>query len=588
MMKRILLSLILLLPLFLNGVKVTAAVNKTQLSTADRLEYTIKISNDGSINLSEPAAPQIELFSFLGMNSSSSSSTTFSGLKATTHHTRTYTYTYLPLKTGTTTIPAQQIKIANQIHSTTPIQVSVVQSQTSPPAQSSPWVRNPFGYQDPDLFLTPGSMTGSTLLLAVPESRRVFKGEPVIVSYYLYTDQMVRSFNMEDEKDFPGYGKSIFTQPTNLEYENTTLSGKRYQRALLKRLALSPNTTGTIQTPVLSGTARIYSFGYLSQGVSSTPVNIEVMPLPRDNVPDSFTGAVGSFEVSGNVSSEELSLGEAITFTLRIKGRGNFNQFGNPAFPETPAQVSSPVTVDKLNAGIEGVRTLYYTIIPHDKGVYTLPGLSFSWFDPSSGSYRTYKSDAAQISVKSANVISYFSGLLDGSAPRSLQPMIARNAYHDYRSYLNMPWYWIIVAVILLMLIISGIKAFDKLQQRNNPIKYASKEADRALQKYLKEASAAAQELSPAFYPLAEKGLMQYLTEKYGISNHLSNPDKIASLRDLGIEEDVLKRTADFLELCARARFMPPESSATNLAADLSALRQIVASFSKLREANHA
>jgi hypothetical protein len=139
-------------------------------------------------------------------------------------------------------------------------------------------------------------------------------------------------------------------------------------------------------------------------------------------VPDSFTGAVGSFEVSGNVSSEELSLGEAITFTLRVKGRGNFNQFGNPAFPETPAQVSSPVTVDKLNAGIEGVRTLYYTIIPHDKGVYTLPELSFSWFDPSSGSYRTYKSDAAQISVKSANVISYFSGLLDGSAPRACNP----------------------------------------------------------------------------------------------------------------------------------------------------------------------
>jgi hypothetical protein len=39
---------------------------------------------------------------------------------------------------------------------------------------------------------------------------------------------------------------------------------------------------------------------------------------------------------------------------------------------------------------------------------------------------------------------------------------------------------------------------------------------------------------------------MQYLTEKYGISNHLSNPDKIASLRDLGIEEDVPETNCRF------------------------------------------
>jgi hypothetical protein len=144
------------------------------------------------------------------------------------------------------------------------------------------------------------------------------------------------------------------------------------------------------------------------------------------------------------------------------------------------------------------------------------------------------------------------------------------------------------VALILLFLLISGINAYDVARQRAHPAQYARKAADKALQKYLREATAAARALSPSFYTLAENGLMRYLTDKYSISNHLSTAAKIESLRSLGIPEDVLQRTIAFLDTCARARFMPSDASAVNMDADLDALQPLVNSFSRLREANHA
>lgn len=571
----------MLLPLMLIAASVTAKVNKRELTLAERLAYTIEIISDQAIRISEPSPPEIELFSFVNMSSSTVSSTNLSGGRLQSKHIKTYTYYYLPQKEGSTTIPSQDIQLGNKVYSTQAIQIKVVKSTSQAPAQRSPALQPGFDFEDPDLPWSANRIAGSTFILAFPQRQKVYKGQPAVVSYYLYTDQMVRSFNLEDEKDFPGYGKSVYEQPTMLEYETVTHQGKRFQRALIKRLVLLPNKTGELQAPLVQGMARIYEFGYMNQTVSSNAAWLEVLPLPGENVPENYSGAVGSFEVSETISDTSISLGEAITYSLRIAGRGNFNQFGHPQFPPSKAQVSDPLAIDRLHAGVEGSRTLYYTIIPSEKGTYTLPTLSFSWYDTEQERYRSFQSQEQEIEVKAANVMSYFSSILDKSNPQTIRPMLSRDAYPDYHSVLSKFWYWLIVFLTIAGSGFSGYLAWHKAQKRKNPTWYAQRNADKALKKYLSEASMAVKNLSMDFYTLAENGLMQYLSEKYGVSKRLSTSEKIAQLQEKNIPAELLEDTRKFIEICNRQRFSPEKKEASLLWEDYQLLRSIVSAFSK-------
>ena len=311
------------------------------------------------------------------------------------------------------------------------------------------------------------------------------------------------------------------------------------------------------------------------------PAWLEVLPLPKNNVPKNFSGAVGSFELSDNLSAESISLGEAITFSLRIAGQGNFNQFAHPQFPESSAQISSPMAIDRLNAGVEGSRTLYYTIIPTEKGKYILPSVSFSWFDPDHGAYRSFTSKQREIQVKSATVVSYFSSLLESGKPQNIRPMLSRHSYPTYHSFLKQVWYWLLVAIILAGTIFSAYLAWLKNKKHRDPEQYNQMMADKALNKYLEEASEAAKSLSQDFYTLAQNGLMHYLSEKYGISLRFSSPEKIAELQQKKIPKELITDLTSFIELCERQRFSPEKRDAAKLMEDYNQLRRIVLAFSK-------
>lgn len=577
-MKRVIFAIICLMPLVLAGISVDASVNKTRLSQTDRLEYTIRIRSNNRFDLSEPKAPEIELFSFVSTRSSSRSISTLSGLRSEREYIRTFTYSYIPLKVGSTQIPAQRIRVGNKVYSTNPISITVIKS-SAPPSQGSSNALGGNAIVDPFASWQGGRMTGTTMILALPKRQTVYKGQPTIVSYYLYTDQMVRSFSLNNEQDFPGYGKSPFEQPNSLDYEVVNHQGKRFQRALIKQIVLSPNATGELRAPEITGSARIYEFGYMSQTVRSEDAWLDVLPLPEPQNIQGFTGAVGNFKLSYEISADEISLGEAVTLSLRISGRGNFNQFGNPSFPESDAQVSSPTSVDNLKAGIEGSRTLYYTIVPSEKGTYSLPALRFAWFDPALRSYREYSTQAQPIKVQSANVISYFSGLLDGGKAQTLRPMIARDMYPPYRNLMSRFWYWLLAALILGATGVGLYFSLLRIKRQREPEAYARLMADKVLQKFLRDSKTAN---NTDFYRIAESNLMRYLSQKYGIANGLSTPQKMELLANMNIPAGLITETQAFIDNCERHRFSPQQASADDIGRDILLLQSIVSAYSRL------
>lgn len=584
-MKRLYLFLLLLFPLILSALSVSASVNLSELTLSDRLEYTIQISSDSSLKLTEPSVPRIPNFSFITMRSSQSSSSVLSGMKLTTQHSRSFTYHYYPNKEGETTIPAQSITIGNKVYNTEPITVKVVKSSSSASRQSSPAPSPSLDFDDPLLPWRSGTKpSGETRIIAIAESKSIYKGEPLIIAYYLYTDQMVRSFTLEEEEDFPGYGKAIYEQPKTLEYNSASYQGKRYQRALIKKLVIMANETGELMAPILYGNARIYEFGYLSERIRSNPLSIEVKPLPKDNVPENFTGAVGNFEIKGELEEREVSLDGALSFGLRISGRGNFNQFTHPEFPPSLAHISAPLAMDKLNAGIEGSRTLYYTIVPKEKGIYTLPSLSFCWFDPSTGKYKTYNSKEIEIKVKSSNVISNFSRLIEADKSPGIKPLLPRSAYPPYRLWFVSLWYWVAFGLFILLFAFALYYSLKRQKELADPSLQAGKMANKVLKRYLAESLGLAKNEDIDFYTKAEAGLINYLSDRYKIPKGLSSLEKIEALSDKGIPTSLLVATENFLVICIEKRFNPDSRHSSRLAEDYLELRRIVLAYTSLKE----
>ncbi|HQB98770.1 MAG TPA: BatD family protein, partial [Candidatus Cloacimonadota bacterium] len=267
------------------------------------------------------------------------------------------------------------------------------------------------------------------------------------------------------------------------------------------------------------------------------------------------------------------------TLSLRISGRGNFNQFGNPSFPESDAQVSSPTSVDNLKAGIEGSRTLYYTIVPSEKGTYSLPALRFAWFDPALRSYREYCTKAQPIKVQSANVISYFSGLLDGGKAQTLRPMIARDKYPPYRNLMSRFWYWLLAALILGATGVGLYFSLLRIKRQREPEAYARLMADKVLQKFLRDSKTAN---NTDFYRIAESNLMRYLSQKYGIANGLSTPQKMELLANMNIPAGLITETQAFIDNCERHRFSPQQASTDDIGRDILLLQSIVSAYSRL------
>ncbi len=582
--KKALILLILLLAAGLGAqsISVESSLRKEAISLSEQLQLVLTITSGEKLSLSAPSAPVIDGFSFRNVTTSTSSQTSIINWKTTSSHTYEYTYRYNPQRTGTFTIPGFKLRIGGREYSTAELEAVVVDSPSAPPGQYS---QDP--YYDPYSggFYRHGREDGISQLLCVPEKESVYAGEPAIVSYYLYTNQMVESFYSEAEEDYEGYGKAVLEQPKNLQYEDVTHRGERFQRALIKRVTLYPQAAGRIRAPTLSGQVNFTGFfRFLNRSVSSSEAWIEVKPLPAGK-PDGFTGAVGEFAISQNFSADRTSLGEAITTTVKISGRGNFSQFNVPGYQPIPGfQVSEPSLQDRLATDIQGSRHVNFTLLPQSTGDFDLPGYSFSWFDPSEGIYREFKGPGQKLAVKSGNVLSYFSDIFQGERPQTLNPLVARADYPDFRAYPSQPWFWSILALMGISVLISAYFARENRAKSLDPEAYAQKTAGRILERYLKEATDAARKLSPRFYPLAESGLVNFLARKYSVSKSLSTPELIFALRGKGLPGELVGELEEFLLLCQKARYMPGGGEAASLTDALSRLRSVVQGFGRIQK----
>jgi hypothetical protein len=347
-------------------------------------------------------------------------------------NTQQLTVVLKPNKTGTLKISHIKISIDGRTQTSPDILVDVSASGggTPPP-------RN-YGGSGVGLRGANKKIRGMGIFLRTEVSKdRVYKGEQVIVRYYLY--RRVRVMNLTIDK-FPVLSGFLSDEPDmpvlqRLDNETVVLDGVVYQRSLLAQYSAYPLQEGKLKIDTMSVKYTYFSdpglqddgedpfmnfFQQLTprQGdAHSDPISIEVDPLPAAGRPSSFSGGVGDFSVTSAVDKYDAHVNEAINLTVKVEGRGNLSAIGEPKV-QWPSQVELYDSKGTAHSGKSGVGDKIFDIvlIPRSPGPLTLPPMEFSFFDPAKKQYVTRSTEPIKINVQEA---------LPGSQPAPSRPSTA-------------------------------------------------------------------------------------------------------------------------------------------------------------------
>ena len=137
----------------------------------------------------------------------------------------------------------------------------------------------------------------------------------------------------------------------------------------------------------------------------SEPVPITVLPLPDQDVPASFRGAVGRYQMNVLAGPTNLAVGDPITVRTRITGTGHLDAVQLPEqshwrdFKLYPAS-DNVETQDPF--GMSGTKVFEQAVIPLNHDVNSLPPLEFAYFDTQRKAYAVLRGPAFPLQVSHA------------------------------------------------------------------------------------------------------------------------------------------------------------------------------------------
>jgi hypothetical protein len=174
--------------------------------------------------------------------------------------------------------------------------------------------------------------------------------------------------------------------------------------------------------------------------VSSPPANFTVLELPAEGKPKDFSGAVGKFTLSAELSEHQVTEGDPVTLRMRVSGEGNFDRVSSPTLGSVENWKTYQPTAKFTSADnteYRGDKTFDEPLVATAPGKQTLPSLSFSYFDPDAHRYETLHSAPLTVDVAAAPATAppraeqTASAAAAASMPPASMPAAASKAHAD-------------------------------------------------------------------------------------------------------------------------------------------------------------
>ena len=532
----------------------TATVDKNPVAVNDRFKLTLSVTNAKG-NITPPDLSDFNLIF------GPAKSTNYQFINGESSSTISLTYTLAPRNTGTFTIGAAIAETDQGTFRTKPIQLKVVDGSSASAGQSN---------------AQSGSRTvqGNDDLMAEIrlDKRKMYKGEQLIVTYYVYS--RYRNIDFIDYK-FPAtngfYSHDFNEEQAGWQNQLEIINGKQYRVAILKREILFPQQHGTMKIEPMEIEARVdYSFFNPGRAVKikSNVAEVEVLPLPP--APSGFKGDVGSFNFEVKVDRNKVAANDAITLTAKISGRGNLKLVNAPQinFPKD-FEVYDPKVTNRFSTtggGLSGTREFEYLIIPRHAGNYSIEPIVFTFFDVNTDSYKTIKSDPIELEVERAEG-GVAGGGYTGSAKEDVvildqdiryikpaEPLRQKSGY-----FFQSTPFFILLFLGPVFVLIFYIARRKYIQKQQDTVSVRSRRAGRMARKLLSDAKKKLRANDrEGFYDAVFKAMYGYLSGKLNIDAAELNRNEIRSgLENRSVDSETIDALMELLSRCEMARFAP-------------------------------
>lgn len=578
-------------------VRLSANVTPKVVAKNQLAEYRLTIENASDIR--NVKTPLFKNFNVMGGPSHESGVYTING-RSTRYVT--WIFTLRPQRTGTFNIEPTVAIIEGKEYRTEALSITVKNAQVSNSQQPyQPY--DPFEAPQPagnirDFVIKagedPDAKAQKNISLQVEVNKRsCYVGEPIIASYQLLSRLRSES-RITKSPSFNGF--SVIDLPVQENYAPNTskINGRDYNVYVLRKAQLYALQPGEIdlepaevendvqfirqeyvnnQSGDVSGwledatTSMLPSSAILNHKaiVRNEPVRITVKPLPEEGKPACFDGAVGEFAIQAALEKKSFMSNESGKLVVVVKGRGNLQLLTAPniRWPEG-IEVYEPEYKEelyKMNVPVSGAKVFIYPFSALKPGEFTVPPICFSFFEPSSGKYKTVETAALSFTVEPGMATLQAGDVNDGSKPLSF---INRIFHHRW-------WMVTFVAAVIFTGLLFWVWRDKKMADRITPVNDAEPipvptpvtSSEPVLQEDMPHpltgALLAQQEGNAEnFYRALSSELKDYLSHKTGLKAHLISPSVIADIfEEQHINHSLSMRLQTLMQQIDQHLYMP-------------------------------
>lgn len=417
------------------------------LNSSTNLTFTVTGSN---------SADPIELPEIPGLvMRSTGSSSSFRSNNGSIERLIAYSYQVVGRKVGSYTIGPYGLSINGEKITTNAVTLKV---SAKPPTISNP-----------NIFLRQRT-----------ERSTYYIGEPVVlITELLFRRQNIRGVS-ELQRDSEGFALG---EPQQAQQRREVVEGRQFDVASWYQV-LSPEKAGTLTIPAVYMTVAIAesssrdpfsgvfgsSFGRTKQQTfAADALTVEIKELPQKGRPAAFTGMVGEYRLTASVGQEQLQVGEGVTLSWMIKGRGDLDFLVGPevllpggvkAYEPELKREHEP---GRLLAGfLQGSQLL----VMEQEGEVQIGPLTFNYFDVTTQRYRSLEAGPFTVTVTPGKSAAIATGVnLGAKAVRLLNTdLLPLKNVRPYRQG-SLLWLWIVYIVsavaTLVVVLLRRIRARD-------------------------------------------------------------------------------------------------------------------------------
>ena len=556
----------------LADIEVTASLSSPVIALDEQVLLNISIT--GSKIVAEPKLPPLAAFKVY----TSGRSTTMTNVNGQVTNAITYKYILIPTSVGKFLIGSSKVVLQGKEYATEPLALEVTRTSSGQSARPSQSRKGANATED-----------GEYIITAEVSKDTVYEGEQLVHTFRAYQQRGLRLFS-EPVYLSPAYS-GFWREDFGWQRYNKNYKGNSYLVSEM-RSYLFPVNPGTVTIDptrvavTLDEISQLFSFDPFNSRTSNRrnrgmeidtlktkPLTIEVLPLPREGRPRSFLGSVGDFKMSVNLSNTKVTVDETMLLTIRISGEGNIRTITPPVMPEIEGldiRPSGDTTVVKQAGGkISGSKVFEFSIIPEQEGIYEIPSLQWSYFDPGKKTYKTHKSKKYTVSIDpgmngSDDVLTNLMTLPGDIKVRDI--LSVKTESSDLKPIdsplLAKPIFWGLNALPLIAL--AGVIALRRRQDRlMGDIRY--RRLKRAVGMAKKRLSQAGKLLkqgdNDAFYSEVSRALFEYMGDKFNyVGTGLTESQVLEILQRENFPDTLIAEFRDLIRTADFGRFAPGQS----------------------------